>query len=447
MQRNFNNKPKNSGRTQGKRSQPRPAPKRSLTITRGSIASPSRPMAAFTFRSNEDKDRFASSVVNMIKSDHPALTLGESSLAMSMLDPGHSAQSLKNATPFPDGKMGTDVVMLPAQYDVDVTVAAGATVVYLVPPSPTLALMSIGTALGGRCHAWPHAKTVSMPGRWMVEKAISGVRALGKSITATNITPEISRGGICYAAGFNLTTEMKTQVVAENTPRTTDANQPTLMGVPASLAEFLARPGYETFDSKGAYVVGRPLSMEKNCIETTFKQLSSTYVAAVIPDPTDNANVYCVIPSSTNQGDLGAYSKVKWDNAANPTYVADSTVVVNGLVDGFDTFGIAITAPAGNAQTFHIKVHALYELFVEPSASSLVRGTKAIPNEDFAKCLMSGFDRVPRFLPEKYNSFGAIWNWFKQYYQKRGKGTIGPLIKSVPVVGNALEDVLSELTI
>lgn len=367
------------------------------------------------------------------------LTFTETALAMSILDPGHSSESLTNASPYPDGKLGKHVVMLPAQLEYDLTVPATGFTVVALPPNPFVALLNYASS-GGNVYGvyWPHTSSSTLRGRWMLDQHVEGVRCLGKSMTVTNVTPAVNRGGVVYTNAYNLECITRAPAVAENTAITSAANQFSIAGLPITPASIVNTPGYGSFScDEGCYCVCRPKSMELNAVKTSFQQLSSLYTSSTPSSATTTCNALVYTASTVD--DNAATTAIL--DANNPTF----TMPVPGIVDGMDTV-VACLVGSSAAQTYHVKVHALYEVVIEPQASALIRGCGAVPNSELVRAIEMGFDSVPRFMPASMNAAGAIWKWFKQFYRDRGQTTLAPLIKSFPILGPTAESMLSHLS-
>jgi len=377
----------------------------------------------------------------------PQMSHAEAALAMSMMDPGHSSNALQNACPFPDGIM-REVVMLPLQTEFELTVAAGATFLLYVPNHPLIACI-YAVQGAGTYFAVPHTgmKSSSMPGRYLIDNHIGGIRALGKSLTTSNTTPVNDRGGSNYANAWPLPLQIRNFATSEGAVITALANNPTLHDVPLTQTAFLQHVGFFSTESEGIYAEGRPMSWEKNSIVGAGSQLNANYGPGSGPILSANAqtNAFAITASSIDDNaPVAAGNLLQWDSALTG-YIVGSSVVMPVLVDGFDTFGTCITTPSTKAQTYKFKICCLFECSVLPSITAMVRTVQADENEYLVKKIKGALDTLPRFFPSSYNGMGVVWQWFKKYYQKKGQ-KLGPLIGNLPMIGPVVDDLLADVT-
>jgi len=182
------------------------------------------------------------------------------------------------------------------------------------------------------------------------------------------------------------------------------------------------------------------MSFEQNKITVGANQISSAYLPASAPLASDACNLY----QARTGGNVVMTGTMPIIYDTSCGYAANARVTGPGFGDGFDMIAVGISAPAFD-QLIHVKVHALFEYTVEGMSNGMFLGRKAEPSETLADVIAESFDMLPRMLPASYNSLGAVWRWFQDFYNKRGKAYIEPLLRGVPLVGPVAAEAVDHL--
>ena len=364
----------------------------------------------------------------------PPLSYGEQCLVQAMVDPGHNAAILQDATPFPDGRFGNRSILLPCQLDMDIDVQAGHSKIVLVPNLPGIAaLLAEDTSGAIVMRGVPHpAWSGKEPGTFMRDHNLARVRALGKSLTATNVTPMADRGGFVYARNFSVNSIVRGVEDSTNAVPIQDAkNVFTLLGLPNCPRLFL-ESGYKAMGPEGAYVIGRSVDLGGEEIDAMEKQLSTVYTNATCPvgDHYTNALAY----TQSDLADTSAASQYIYNYHMRDVSTGAFPLHHPGVTDGFNVFGVCITAPASASQTFHLKIHMLHEYAMPAGSPCYLRGHHAAPNQALVDVVNQVWLLLDQIYPEEYNSWASVWNWVKKAY-RNNRRYIDPLLSQIPVIG------------
>lgn len=293
-------------------------------------------------------------------------------------------------------------------------------------------------------------------------------------MTVTNTTPAMSRGGVLYAnahLGNVKTVNTDISGVSLVGPGYTGPGS-VLTQLPDSVNATTNIPGYYTASAdEGVYAIHRFKNFEFTTINRGDTDLSEFYRPGVLeandnvyyggPPAIGTAALKCTsMPScsvvctdyNTSDYDTRMYDiKVPtaslvdtWPAIYAPgtaAYVATGkpVVVPPGMWDNSDWVYTTLVAPPGQAQSYHIKAHYLYEFLLEPGAGSLFRGMHAEPDEHFVDMMNALLDATPRFLPASANLLGAITNAIKGIFTSPiGRHIAGGVAKLVSDVAPKL---------
>lgn len=371
-----------------------------------------------------------------------ALTSEQMNLVTAMIDPGHGVVQGKNYTGFPDAVMGRNVVVVPAVFDMDINNTAGNTVTLVVPPVPSLACM-LKYAGGSEFTAipWSHADAVAptFPGSFMSAKGLSMVRCLSKSVTFTNITPEMYRGGMIYSTitqnQLKLTItdpdeDFGTPAVG-HTPTAYGFN-PHLGAYPTSPSEVMASPGYRVMDPSGIYVVARPISFEPNKASSQDYDLD-THWGQNVPDDTSRLNI-------VRYGTAASPKNLFYhpSNSAYSGQAAGRAVVAPCITDGCESIVISTTTPAVGANSYHIKIRALYEFSLSTTDDPFMMTLSSAPNQLLVAAVKDAFESLDTFKTDEENDLGAIMRWFKRAYNSTFVQSVARPVTTALVPGAAV---------
>jgi len=360
---------------------------------------------------------------------YAGLSKGEQALAMAILDPCHSATALSDASPFPDTLLKS-VITVPMQTDLELSVPANGSLIITLINHPIIAAVYRYSNLA-KWYAIPHTvtKTSANPGTWMADNKLNLCRCLGKGMTVTNCTANIQKAGLSYSSAWEVT---PTCANLNSAPSSIGAlnNNCTYNGIPSTPAEFLTRPGYRTNDKKGAYVQARRIDWLPHGVGDNG-QISSVLG---VPATGTKLDALCCTPASQADTVAPVATDVVFYESGVTGYQNDSICNVPTLCDGTDIVGVCLIS-GSQSQTYHVKIHALYEFTQEAMTLPMMRSTSAEPNLQLVKKIDIALDALDRFWPEDYNSAGAVWNWFKNFYNSGADKVIKPLLGSLPMGG------------
>jgi hypothetical protein len=350
-----------------------------------------------------------------------------------LVDPGHSADDLRTAGPLPNRNFGASVFTLPSIQTVNVTVSAGETMLLATTCDPAIAFVSWYKTTQGipaLAYSTQVAKSQypAQYGAFMQQSGYKGVRCTAKSITAENITPQLSRGGMTYSRRINTLNVTTNPYLMIGTGISGAGNQGVryIGEYPADVDKFMASGVYNTHDSDGCYVVCAPVRSTYDTFDVFSKEVNKALCAN---QPTDSvlAGVTRLMFGGTNIADSAML--LSWGDM--PTVVGKSEEVFStGLHDGMSTEVIALSAPASADQTFSIKFHARYEFILDEGSKDFVKSVKVEADAEALDDILHYASLLPGAYPVSYNSLGSVWRAFKKGLAWVGK-TIGlPLLRT-----------------
>jgi hypothetical protein len=355
-----------------------------------------------------------------------------------LVDPGHDVTPIKDAPPLPNRNFGPPILTLPSAGSFDVTIPAGQTSYIISNPNPSIAFVHVYedgiNGMVARAYAAPHAlaKCSTNPGYHMQKNGYLGVRCSAKSLTLTNVSPMVARGGIvrtrrmvtqeCITSYYSNTTAVGSLTSGYNVRRWGE--------LPISEGAFMAGSSYNTFDgTSGCYLVSAPIRSTFDVIDSVTKELIRD-LGEVQPPETTALCSYQLAPPTQHIGYVADNITVSWvDGTMSFGETISHGVFTASVHDGMTTEMVAITAPATEAQTFSVKFHARYEYICDPTSADYSKTVSVEADAEALDAIIYYASLLPGAYPESYNGKGKVWNAFVKGLRWVGRNVAMPILR------------------
>lgn len=346
-------------------------------------------------------------------------------LVRAMVDPAH-ANGQRKIAPLPDGKFPVTTTRT-VNWNTNIEVNAGEKcAIYSTPffEVPFASRQNDGVTCIGIIN--PLTSTSTYPSKWMIDNKVWAWRCLSQSVTLTNVSSAIKKGGSIHCNRYPSSVRHIDVTAADaSVSPTISSNGRVMYAMPGKTEEVTAKPGFEMFNGEeGAYLISKPENFE-------FVINKESKYDGLVPG--------LAAPAASTLSKRLAFS----DWASPDTYQSctyNANVLTVSYPGNMDTVAAVINAPASDHQTFNLFMSCTYE-FVPRTDCTIFNYELQQSTMDMklVQTIVQFIHKEKGLWPASYNGFGDVFKKFKDFIADKARSVKNFYKSNSKVIGPALD--------
>lgn len=346
-------------------------------------------------------------------------------LVRAMVDPAH-ANGQRKIAPLPDGKFPVTTTRT-VNWNTTIEVNAGEKcAIYSTPffEVPFATRQNDGITYFGITN--PLTSTSTYPSKWMTDNKVWGWRCLAQSVTVSNISSNLKKGGSIHSNRYP--SSVRHIDVTPNDAAvsyTVSCNGRVMYAMPGKTEEVTAKPGFEMFNGEeGAYLISKPENFD-------FVINKESRYDGLVPGS--------AAPASSTLNKRLAFS----DWATPDTYyscTAGGSALTVSYPGNMDTVAAVINSPSVDAQTYNLFMSCTYEFIPRTDCTIFnYELQQSTMDMKLVQTIVQFIHKEKGMWPASYNGFGDVFKKFKDFIADKARSVKNFYKSNSKIIGPALD--------